>query len=155
MLALIDLALIYVLLTRQDGGSRGDAPGTSVVVRDSTSTPAATLTPSATARTPSKDKAGRPSSGRLVLDSTALVAAPFRPVAITGAWTDSPTGTHPTVLVEVLRGHRWSTFPLPAVVSRSGRFTAYAALGPRGRYRLRVIGSGGEPVSDPVVVTVR
>ena len=151
LLVLVNVGLIYALLTRPVGGSGGIAPSTAGHLRDSTSTPAATTSPS-----PTRTAGARQSpAGHLVLDSTALVADPFRPVAITGTWTNSPTSTHPKVLVEMLRGARWSAFPLPAAVTGSGRFTAYAALGPRGQYRLRVVGSGGEPVSDPVVVTVR
>jgi hypothetical protein len=174
LLVLVNLGLVYVLLTRdRGGGSGGTAASTPAAGRHRTSVPATTAAPS---RTPSSHpstqasphRSPRPSSrpsptsvarassgGHLVLDSTALVAAPFRPVAVTGAWTGTQPTARPTVHVEVLQGGRWSPFPLPAVVAASGRFTAYAALGPRGQYRLRVVASGGQPVSDPVVVTVR
>jgi hypothetical protein len=152
LLVLFNLGLIYALLTRTEGGSGGTAPSTAGHVRDSTPTPAATATLSPTRTAVARRS---PSGEHLVLDRTALVAEPFRPVAITGAWTGSPTRVYPTVHVEMLRGDRWTAFPLPAVVTRSGRFTAYAALGPSGQYRLRVVGAGGEPVSDPVMVTVR
>jgi hypothetical protein len=195
LLVLVNLGLLYALLTRHDDSSDGssraaEAPFSAVSDHasataspsrtPSSSTATATVTPSASGSShhsarpsphptpnpsrrpdrspaPSRTAGAGPSFavGRLVLDDTSVTAVPFRPFAVTGAWRSAPMDRHPTVRVEMRQGGAWSAFPLPAVVQPSGRFTAYAALGPRGTFKLRVVGSGGGPISDPFVVTVR
>jgi hypothetical protein len=149
LLVLLDVVLLYALLTRDvdDPADVGDATaGGPSAVRESSR--------DSTPRRPASTGAD-PGLGRLVLDPAPLVAAPFRPVAIRGTWRSAPTTrSRAAVHVEVRRAGGWSAFPLPAVVKASGRFTAYAALGAQGRYRVRVVGAGGKPVSTPVVVTV-
>lgn len=91
----------------------------------------------------------------IVLARKTYEAAPFRVVRVSGTVRTPGPAARDQVRLEVRRGAAWSPFPLPAVTGAEGRFTAFVSLGSPGRYRLRVVATGGSPVSDPFLVTVR
>jgi hypothetical protein len=155
LLVLVNVWLVYALLTR-DGSTPKEPSWAGSGSRDAAAEGSGAPVQGSAGPSPHKSSPTRPAPrpGRLVIEHGPLVAAPFRPVAIRGVWRPAPAGGRATVQVQMRRGRGWSPFPLSAVVRASGRFTAYAALGPRGHYLVRVVGSGGRPVSRPVDVTV-
>lgn len=162
VLALINVGLFVAVLTRDDGGSAtgggtiASASPAAGSTAGSTASPTARPTASPTA-SPTAESTAQAATTRdvLLLTRTAFVARPFRAVPVTGVWRPPSSGMHRKVRVEVRRAGRWSPFPLPAAADAKGRFTAYLDLGAPGRYRLRVVGDGGGPVSAPFTVTVR
>jgi len=146
VLILVDVGLFAaVLLRHDDASSRLSHRASTAAVPD---------------RSPSAGSTGDlPVSTQhhtaIVLSRKAYVARPFEGVRVAGAWKAPRPVARRAVRVEVQHGASWSRFPLPAVTDATGRFTAFVNLGARGRYRLRVLGVGGAPVSDPVTVTVR
>ena len=149
VLALVNVGLFVAVLTRDDGDGSSADRGT---IASTTPTP----TPTASARgTTASVGSPSPATGAIVLRRSSLVARPFAVVSVRGEWRHPRPDGRRKVHVEALRRGTWSPFPLPAVTDPSGRFTAFVNLGAPGRYRLRVVGAPGGPVSDSFSVTVR
>lgn len=146
VLALVNVGLFVAVLTRDSDGSSAHH-GT---IASTTPTPTASASDS-----PASEGSASPDTGAIILRQNALVARPFAVVPVTGAWQHPRPDGRRKVHVEARRRGKWSPFPLPAVTDPSGRFTAFVSLGAPGRYRLRVVGAPGGPVSDPFTVTVR
>ena len=77
----------------------------------------------------------------------------FQIVRIRGTY---PGGADTFVQVQRREAGKWLTFPmLPAKTDQSGQFTASVALGPPGRYRLRLLDPESGATSRTFLVVIR
>jgi hypothetical protein len=128
--------LAPLLLLREAGdattgaGHRGrDAAG----IGRPSSRPASSATTS-----PSASPTGTATSGSgIETTSSTYFGRPFETVRIEGSY---PGARRPARLrVEIRDPGGWTPFPLPAVTTPSGQFTAYVEIGGPGRYQLRIV----------------
>jgi hypothetical protein len=90
---------------------------------------------------------------RISLGSYTQKVGLLETVSLSGRYPDAPGGT--SLYVQRLSSNGWETFPLPTVVTKSGRFEALAQLGQPGPNRLRLVDPATQTTSEVVSITVR
>ena len=126
VLVVLGIALLAPVLLLRDGDSSEPRAGH----RDRGVATTGRTSPSSPASPQGEDLA-------ISTSSSTYFGRPFKTISIEGRY---PGVGRPTRLrVELRQGDGWSPFPLPAMTSPSGAFTAYVEMGGPGRYRLRIV----------------
>lgn len=108
---------------------------------------------------PSQDDPGAESDSdsdstrRIEVGSYTETVGLLETATLTGRYPDAPDGI--SLYLQRLSSDGWVTFPLPTVVTPSGRFRASAELGQPGPNRVRLVDPATQTTSDVVSINVR